>query len=127
LPYSFEGQSRHDEITGCSPYGASTITRPDGSRLPSENELNGARFQGWHVAQITASSAHRLTARRDFGVSLDRTSALDCQLRYAIRPMGRKIQTASLRAYMPPPQRSNRFTLEYIFDETHLLRDDAEL
>jgi NAD(P)H dehydrogenase (quinone) len=52
LPYSFEGQSRHDEITGCSPYGASTITRPDGSRMPSENELAGARFQGRHVAQI---------------------------------------------------------------------------
>ena len=54
LPYSFEGQSRRDEITGCSPYGASTITWPDGSRMPSENELAGARFQGRHVAQITA-------------------------------------------------------------------------
>jgi NAD(P)H dehydrogenase (quinone) len=54
LPYSFEGQSRQDEITGCSPYGASTITWPDGSRMPSENELAGARFQGRHVAQIAA-------------------------------------------------------------------------
>jgi NAD(P)H dehydrogenase (quinone) len=54
LPYSFEGQSRFDEITGCSPYGASTITRPDGSRMPSENELAGARFQGRDVAQIAA-------------------------------------------------------------------------
>ena len=54
LPYSFEGQSRTDEITGCSPYGASTITRPDGSRMPSDNELAGARFQGRHVAQIAA-------------------------------------------------------------------------
>src|ERR1700738_1203481 len=54
LPYSFEGQSRYDEITGCSPYGASTITRPDGSRMPSENELAGARFQGRHVAQIAS-------------------------------------------------------------------------
>src|SRR6478735_9308457 len=52
LPYSFEGQSRYDEITGCSPYGASTITRPDGSRMPSENELAGARFRGRHVAHI---------------------------------------------------------------------------
>ncbi len=54
LPYSFAGQSRQDEITGCSPYGASTITWPDGSRMPSENELAGARFQGRHVAQIAA-------------------------------------------------------------------------
>jgi NAD(P)H dehydrogenase (quinone) len=52
LPYSFEGQSRMDEITGGSPYGASTIASPDGSRLPSENDLAGARFQGAHVAAI---------------------------------------------------------------------------
>ena len=52
LPYSFEGQSRMDEITGCSPYGASTIAGADGSRLPSENELAGARFQGRHVALL---------------------------------------------------------------------------
>jgi NAD(P)H dehydrogenase (quinone) len=54
LPYTFQGQSRTDEITGGSPYGASTITKPDGSRMPSENELAGARFQGRHVAQIAA-------------------------------------------------------------------------
>ena len=54
LPYTFPGQSRTDEITGGSPYGASTITKPDGSRMPSENELAGARFQGRHVAQIAA-------------------------------------------------------------------------
>jgi NAD(P)H dehydrogenase (quinone) len=53
LPYSFEGQSRIDEITGCSPYGASTIAGGSGERLPSENELAGARFQGRHVASIT--------------------------------------------------------------------------
>jgi NAD(P)H dehydrogenase (quinone) len=52
LPYAFQGLSRTDEITGGSPYGASTITKPDGSRMPSENELAGARFQGRHVAQI---------------------------------------------------------------------------
>jgi NAD(P)H dehydrogenase (quinone) len=52
LPYSFGGLSAFDEITGCSPYGASTITKPDGGRLPSDNELAGARFQGRHVAQI---------------------------------------------------------------------------
>jgi NAD(P)H dehydrogenase (quinone) len=54
LPYSFEGQNRMDEITGGSPYGASTITGGTGERLPSENELAAARFQGKHVASITA-------------------------------------------------------------------------
>lgn len=52
LPYAFEGQTRMDEITGCSPYGASTLAGGDGSRQPSENELAGARFQGRHVAEI---------------------------------------------------------------------------
>jgi len=54
LPYSFQGQSTMDEISGRSPYGASTITKPYGSRMPSENELAGARFQGRHVAQIAS-------------------------------------------------------------------------
>jgi NAD(P)H dehydrogenase (quinone) len=52
LPYVFHGQSGMDEITGCSPYGASTIAGPDGSRMPSEDELAGARFQGQWVAEI---------------------------------------------------------------------------
>jgi NAD(P)H dehydrogenase (quinone) len=52
LPYAFPGQMRVDEITGGSPYGASTIAGGDGSRTPSENELEGARFQGRHVAEI---------------------------------------------------------------------------
>ncbi|HWH22382.1 MAG TPA: NAD(P)H:quinone oxidoreductase [Allosphingosinicella sp.] len=51
LPYSFAGQMRLDEITGGSPYGATTIAGGDGSRQPSENELEGARFQGRHVAE----------------------------------------------------------------------------
>ncbi len=54
LPYSFQGQTRLDEITGGSPYGATTIAAGDGSRQPSENELAGARFQGKHVAEIAA-------------------------------------------------------------------------
>ena len=54
LPYSFQGQMGVNEITGGSPYGASTIAGGDGSRQPSENELAGARFQGRHVAQIAA-------------------------------------------------------------------------
>ncbi|NEX93908.1 NAD(P)H:quinone oxidoreductase [Caulobacter sp. 17J65-9] len=52
LPYSWAGQSRHDEITGGSPYGATTLSKSDGSRQPSANELDGARFQGKHVAEI---------------------------------------------------------------------------
>jgi len=54
LPYTFQGQMGIDEITGCSPYGASTIAGSDGSRLPSANELSGARFQGRHVAAIAS-------------------------------------------------------------------------
>jgi NAD(P)H dehydrogenase (quinone) len=52
LPYSFQGQMRIDEITGGSPYGASTIAGGQGERMPSENELAAARFQGKHVATI---------------------------------------------------------------------------
>ena len=57
LPYSFSGQTTLDEITGGSPYGATTIAGSDGSRQPSENELAGARFQGEHVARIAAKLA----------------------------------------------------------------------
>lgn len=53
LPYSFQGQLAMDHITGGSPYGATTLSAPDGSRMPSANELEGARFQGRHVATIT--------------------------------------------------------------------------
>lgn len=52
LPYTFTGQMRIDELTGCSPYGASTITGGKGERMPSENELEGARFQGHYTATI---------------------------------------------------------------------------
>lgn len=55
LPYSEQRQMTMSEISGGSPYGASTIAGPDGSRKPSENELAMARFQGHHVAQITAA------------------------------------------------------------------------
>lgn len=54
LPYSFQGQTRVDEITGGSPYGASTIAGGEGQRMPSENELAAARYQGEHVANITS-------------------------------------------------------------------------
>jgi len=54
LPYSFQGQMRIDEIVGGSPYGASTVTGGKGERMPSATELEGARFQGRHVAEIAA-------------------------------------------------------------------------
>jgi len=57
LPYTFPGLVRMDEITGGSPYGASTLAGPSGERSPSENELEGARFQGRHIAEITAKLA----------------------------------------------------------------------
>lgn len=52
LPYAFAGQMGINEITGGSPYGASTITGGQGERMPSDNELAAARFQGVHVAKI---------------------------------------------------------------------------
>ena len=52
VPYSEQRQMKLDEITGGSPYGASTITGGDGSRQPSANELAIARFQGKHVATL---------------------------------------------------------------------------
>jgi len=57
LPYSFEGNTIMSEVSGGTPYGASTLAGPDGSRLPSENELAGARYQGRHVAEIATKLA----------------------------------------------------------------------
>lgn len=57
LPYSARGQMRMDEITGGSPYGAGTIAGGDGSRQPSENEIELAKFQGRHVAEIAGKLA----------------------------------------------------------------------
>ena len=57
LPYAFQGQMGLDEIKGGSPYGATTIAGGDGSRPPSEVELAAARYQGGHVAEITAKLA----------------------------------------------------------------------
>lgn len=59
LPYSAKEQMSMDEITGGSPYGASTITGGDGSRMPSANELALARFQGRHLAEIAKKLAAR--------------------------------------------------------------------
>ena len=57
LPYSFQGQMRLDEITGGSPYGATTIAAGDGSRQVTENERAGARFLGRHVTEVAAKLA----------------------------------------------------------------------
>jgi NAD(P)H dehydrogenase (quinone) len=57
LPYAFQGQMRIDEITGGSPYGASTIAGTSGERMPSENELDAAIFQGKHVATLASKLA----------------------------------------------------------------------
>jgi NAD(P)H dehydrogenase (quinone) len=54
VPYSCQELLNMNEITGGSPYGASTLAGTDGSRQPSENELKIARFQGRHVAEIAA-------------------------------------------------------------------------
>ncbi len=52
VPYTAAGLTNMKEITGGTPYGASTLAGSDGSRQPSANELEIARFQGRHVAQI---------------------------------------------------------------------------
>jgi NAD(P)H dehydrogenase (quinone) len=57
LPYTFEAQERNDEITGGSPYGSSTIAGNTGERMPSENELAAARFQGKYVAMLASTLA----------------------------------------------------------------------
>ncbi len=56
-PYIIPELQEMGEICGGGPYGASTLTKGDGSRLPSEKELTIARFQGKHVAQIAAKLA----------------------------------------------------------------------
>lgn len=57
MPYAFQGQMGVSEVMGNTPYGASTIAGVDGSRQPSGIELDGARFQGRHVARIAAKVA----------------------------------------------------------------------
>jgi NAD(P)H dehydrogenase (quinone) len=52
LDYGYAGQMSMDEVTGGAPYGATTIAGGDGSRQPSENELNGARYQGRRIAEV---------------------------------------------------------------------------
>jgi NAD(P)H dehydrogenase (quinone) len=58
LNYGYAGQRTMDEIVGGSPYGATTITGADGARQPTQNELDGARYQGRAIAE-TAIKLHR--------------------------------------------------------------------
>ena len=78
LPYSYAGLTRMDEVTGGTPYGATTLAGPDGSRQPTANELDGARFQGRHVAEIAA--------RLERGVG--ERSALPGEMRNATETVG---------------------------------------
>lgn len=59
LPYAWQGQMGHHEVTGGTPYGASTVAGGRGERHPSANELEGARFQGRHTAEV----ANKISAR----------------------------------------------------------------
>ncbi|MEP4751565.1 MAG: NAD(P)H:quinone oxidoreductase type IV, partial [Nitratireductor sp.] len=54
LSYAYEGQSGNDVVRGGAPYGMTTTSNTDGSRMPSKQELEGARFQGKRVAELTA-------------------------------------------------------------------------
>ncbi|MDX5330623.1 MAG: NAD(P)H:quinone oxidoreductase [Caulobacteraceae bacterium] len=54
MDYGYQAQMRLDEVTGGAPYGATTITGGDGSRQPSQTELDGARYQGRRVAEVAA-------------------------------------------------------------------------
>ena len=54
LSYAYQGQSGNDVVRGGSPYGMTTTSNTDGSRMPSDQELEGATFQGKRVAEITA-------------------------------------------------------------------------
>lgn len=73
LPYTFAGQTRMDALVGGSPYGAGTIAGGDGSRVPGVTDLDGARFQGAHVAAL----AKRLHGRADGGPAADRAQVLE--------------------------------------------------
>jgi len=57
LPYAFQGQNGVEAVKGDTPYGATTIADGDGSRQPSQVELDGAHFPGRHVATIAAKLA----------------------------------------------------------------------
>lgn len=59
LPYAWQGQMGHDVVTGGTPYGASTVAGGQGERQPSENELEGARYQGNYTAEIASKISRK--------------------------------------------------------------------
>ncbi|QIL76012.1 MULTISPECIES: NAD(P)H:quinone oxidoreductase [Hymenobacter] len=59
LPYAWQGQMGHDVVTGGTPYGASTVAGGQGERQPSENELEGARYQGKYTAEIASKLSRK--------------------------------------------------------------------
>jgi NAD(P)H dehydrogenase (quinone) len=65
LDYGFAGQTTLTEVTGGSPYGATTIANGDGSRQPSENELAGARYQGKRIAETAMKLSSRGPTREE--------------------------------------------------------------
>ena len=54
LSYAYQGQMGNDVVRGGAPYGMTTTSNGDGSRMPSDQELEGAKYQGKRVAEITA-------------------------------------------------------------------------
>jgi NAD(P)H dehydrogenase (quinone) len=82
LPYSFAGLLLMDQITGGSPYGATTLAGSDGSRRPSDNELSGARFQGRHVTEIATrlerGAAERVPAPKTVKNQIERVDGTAC-------------------------------------------------
>src|SRR3546814_14603479 len=71
LPYTAQGQMRLDEITGGSPYGASTIAAPDRSRQPSTNELELASLQGKFVADVARKDRKSVVEGKSVSVRVD--------------------------------------------------------
>ena len=65
LDYGFAGQTSLAEVTGGSPYGATTIAGGDGTRQPSENELAGARYQGKRIAETAKKLSSRSLTREE--------------------------------------------------------------
>jgi multimeric flavodoxin WrbA len=67
VPYSASGQMRLEELTGGTPYGATTISGPDNKRQPSANEVELATFQGKHVAEVPSRQRLSLEAVKTLG------------------------------------------------------------
>ena len=110
LPYTFQGLSRFDEITGGSPYGASTITKADGSRMPSDNELAGARIPG-PTRGADRGQAESL-ARRTWSILSLTAPAAGCTRRAIDEIVRRELTAAPVNIVTQPSvQRADRRTM----------------